>query len=200
MDATSSRFRLRYSGGTTVLIRMQRSAQYTVGIGPSSQSASLPVARNFYICDMTTAEDIEKAVKQLAPPELARFASGSNPSTRHNSTLPLSETPAPASLTPSRMMHLPRTAPGFPATCEAFRFTQILDRLPRSATSGAKAGRCQLRTSKKAISVIHRCNSRKSDVTGPSIGLRYRALALDVDGGYLWFWIGSHAEYDKLIG
>jgi hypothetical protein len=32
------------------------------------------------------------------------------------------------------------------------------------------------------------------------IGLRYRALAADVDGGYLWFWIGSHAEYDKMIG
>ena len=32
------------------------------------------------------------------------------------------------------------------------------------------------------------------------VGLRYRALAVDVDGGYLWFWIGSHADYDKLIG
>jgi hypothetical protein len=32
------------------------------------------------------------------------------------------------------------------------------------------------------------------------VGLRYRALAVDVDGGYLWFWIGSHADYDKMIG
>jgi hypothetical protein len=31
------------------------------------------------------------------------------------------------------------------------------------------------------------------------VRLRYRALAIDVDGGYLWFWIGSHADYDKLI-
>jgi len=31
------------------------------------------------------------------------------------------------------------------------------------------------------------------------IGLRYRALALDVEGGFLWFWIGSHAEYDRVI-
>ena len=30
-------------------------------------------------------------------------------------------------------------------------------------------------------------------------GLRTRALAAEVDGGLLWFWIGSHAEYDKLI-
>jgi len=32
------------------------------------------------------------------------------------------------------------------------------------------------------------------------VGLRYRALATEVDGGLLWFWIGSHADYDALIG
>lgn len=31
------------------------------------------------------------------------------------------------------------------------------------------------------------------------VGLRYRALAVDVDGGLLWFWIGSHTDYDALI-
>jgi hypothetical protein len=31
------------------------------------------------------------------------------------------------------------------------------------------------------------------------IGLRYRALAVEVDGGLLWFWIGSHADYDATI-
>jgi mRNA-degrading endonuclease RelE of RelBE toxin-antitoxin system len=32
------------------------------------------------------------------------------------------------------------------------------------------------------------------------VGLRYRALATEVDEGFLWFWIGSHADYDALIG
>lgn len=32
------------------------------------------------------------------------------------------------------------------------------------------------------------------------VGLRYRALATEVDGGLLWFWIGSHADYDTMIG
>ena len=32
------------------------------------------------------------------------------------------------------------------------------------------------------------------------IGLRHRALGTDVDDGMLWFWIGSHADYDRLIG
>ncbi|MEP7256095.1 MAG: hypothetical protein ABI666_09970 [Ferruginibacter sp.] len=31
------------------------------------------------------------------------------------------------------------------------------------------------------------------------IGLRYRALGIEVDENIVWFWIGSHAEYDKLI-
>ena len=31
------------------------------------------------------------------------------------------------------------------------------------------------------------------------VGLRYRALAVEVDDGLLWFWIGSHADYDRLI-
>ncbi|MEI9888454.1 MAG: hypothetical protein WDN08_18525 [Rhizomicrobium sp.] len=28
------------------------------------------------------------------------------------------------------------------------------------------------------------------------IGLHYRAIAKEVDGGMRWHWIGSHAEYD----
>jgi hypothetical protein len=31
------------------------------------------------------------------------------------------------------------------------------------------------------------------------IGLRYRALAVDIETGLLWFWIGSHADYDAML-
>jgi hypothetical protein len=31
------------------------------------------------------------------------------------------------------------------------------------------------------------------------VGLRYRALAVEVEGGLLWFWIGSHADYDAWL-
>ena len=30
------------------------------------------------------------------------------------------------------------------------------------------------------------------------VGLHYRALATETDGDLVWFWIGSHAEYDRL--
>lgn len=31
------------------------------------------------------------------------------------------------------------------------------------------------------------------------VGLHYRALARDRDEGVVWFWIGHHGEYDRLI-
>jgi hypothetical protein len=31
------------------------------------------------------------------------------------------------------------------------------------------------------------------------IGLHWRALAYRRDYGWLWYWIGSHADYDKLL-
>jgi hypothetical protein len=32
------------------------------------------------------------------------------------------------------------------------------------------------------------------------IGLTYRALAYEVPDGLVWFWIGNHSNYDKIVG
>jgi hypothetical protein len=32
------------------------------------------------------------------------------------------------------------------------------------------------------------------------VGVGYRALGIPVPEGVQWFWIGSHADYDQLIG
>ena len=32
------------------------------------------------------------------------------------------------------------------------------------------------------------------------VGAHYRALAVDAQDGILWFWIGTHAEYDRVVG
>lgn len=32
------------------------------------------------------------------------------------------------------------------------------------------------------------------------VGLHHRALGVDGPEGIVWFWIGSHAEYDALLG
>ena len=52
----------------------------------------------------------------------------------------------------------------------------------------------------------------KQDATHPSlhfkriggrwsarVGRGYRALALEIDGGLLWYWIGSHDDYERLL-
>ncbi|MEH2051146.1 ParE family toxin-like protein [Nostoc sp.] len=31
------------------------------------------------------------------------------------------------------------------------------------------------------------------------VGLHYRALAVEQDDDFVWFWIGSHAKYEKLL-
>ena len=31
------------------------------------------------------------------------------------------------------------------------------------------------------------------------VGKAYRALGIEVKNGILWFWIGTHDEYDRLI-
>ncbi|HEY0140118.1 MAG TPA: hypothetical protein VGF48_04425 [Thermoanaerobaculia bacterium] len=41
---------------------------------------------------------------------------------------------------------------------------------------------------------------RVGDYWSVRVGRTYRALATEVDDGLLWGWIGSHAEYDRIIG
>jgi hypothetical protein len=31
------------------------------------------------------------------------------------------------------------------------------------------------------------------------VGLHYRVLASDAESELIWFWIGTHADYDKLL-
>jgi hypothetical protein len=31
------------------------------------------------------------------------------------------------------------------------------------------------------------------------VGDQYRVLGKDIEGGVLWFWIGTHADYDRLV-
>jgi hypothetical protein len=32
------------------------------------------------------------------------------------------------------------------------------------------------------------------------VGIHHRAVGIEASNGIVWFWIGPHAEYDKLIG
>lgn len=41
--------------------------------------------------------------------------------------------------------------------------------------------------------------SRQSLVWSGRVGSHYRDLAAPIESGFLWVWIGTHAEYDKLL-
>ena len=41
---------------------------------------------------------------------------------------------------------------------------------------------------------------RVKDFWSVRVGMKYRALGIDVEKDVVvWFWIGTHAEYDKLV-
>ncbi len=40
---------------------------------------------------------------------------------------------------------------------------------------------------------------RLGDYWSARVGLNYRALAVEDGSDYVWVWIGTHAEYEKLI-
>ena len=31
------------------------------------------------------------------------------------------------------------------------------------------------------------------------VGKKYRAIGIEIDEGIIWFWIGKHSEYEKII-
>jgi len=76
------------------------------------------------------------------------------------------------------------------------RFQQAYDALPATVRSQAD----------KSFSLLKQNPSHPSlhfKKVGPYWSARatlgYRALAVETHGDLVWFWIGSHAEYDRLI-
>jgi hypothetical protein len=92
------------------------------------------------------------------------------------------------------------TAQASPATCETLRVAKVLDRLPGYAIIDSKA---QADANFALLKRDPRHPSLQFKKVGrywsARVGLRYRALAIETDDVYLWFWIGSHADYDRLI-
>ncbi len=41
---------------------------------------------------------------------------------------------------------------------------------------------------------------RVGDYFSVRVGMKYRALAVELEDGISWFWIGTHAQYDRIVG
>ena len=78
----------------------------------------------------------------------------------------------------------------------SFDFWECFRKLPLSIQELADAHFALLKENPSHPSLHFKKVSKYKSVR---IGMHYRALAIEVPEGLLWFWIGSHADYDRII-
>ena len=76
------------------------------------------------------------------------------------------------------------------------RFWALYQALPEEARSLAKKNFDLLKADPRHPSLHFK---RIGPVWSVRVGAHYRALGYDVQDGIEWFWIGTHAEYDRLV-
>jgi len=76
-------------------------------------------------------------------------------------------------------------------------FWRVFDLLPETVRDQAQRNFQLLKDNPRHPSLRFKQVGRFRSVR---VGRRYRALGVEVEDGVSWFWIGTHAEYDKLVG
>ena len=77
------------------------------------------------------------------------------------------------------------------------RFWRCYRALPRDVQSLADKSYALLKTNPAHPSLHFK---KVAQFWSARVGLHYRALAVESGDDLGWFWIGSHADYDKLVG
>ena len=75
-------------------------------------------------------------------------------------------------------------------------FWACFERLPTQIQERARASYERLKNDARHPALHFKKIDRFYSVR---VGLHYRALGVEADDGVVWFWIGSHADYDQLI-
>jgi hypothetical protein len=78
-------------------------------------------------------------------------------------------------------------------------FWQRYRQLPRDVRDLADKNFRFLRSDPQHPSVQRKKVGSTKQLWSVRVGMHYRALGLDKPEGAVWFWIGSHAEYDRLL-
>lgn len=80
------------------------------------------------------------------------------------------------------------------------QFRKLLVALPADVRKQAYVSYRLFRRDMHHTSLHFKKVSQKREIYSVRIGISYRALGLIEEGNVIvWFWIGSHAEYDKLL-
>lgn len=77
------------------------------------------------------------------------------------------------------------------------RFWALYDALPQDVRILADKNYLLLKSNPRHPSLHFK---RLGELWSVRVGAHHRALGADVEGGILWLWIGTHAEYDKIVG
>ena len=78
------------------------------------------------------------------------------------------------------------------------KFWQHFDALPTSIQQQARDSYELLKQNPQHPSLQFK-SVKNGAFRSVRVSLGYRALGVPVDQGVQWFWIGSHADYDKLL-
>ena len=76
-------------------------------------------------------------------------------------------------------------------------FWELYDKLPPSVQELADKNFELLKANSKHPS-LHLKKAGK--YWSARVGMKYRVLGVEIEDGMLWFWIGTHADYDKMFG
>jgi hypothetical protein len=82
-------------------------------------------------------------------------------------------------------------------------FWKLFDGLPQDVQRHAIRAYTLWRSNAAHPSLHFKCISEKHSAYSVRVGIHWRALGYrddsEAEDTIVWFWIGSHAEYDKLI-
>ena len=77
------------------------------------------------------------------------------------------------------------------------QFWRLYDQLPEEARSLADRSFSLLKKNPRHPSLHFK--KVRTDLWSVRIGLAYRALAAEEQGVLIWFWIGPHDEYERIL-
>lgn len=79
-------------------------------------------------------------------------------------------------------------------------FWRLFDKLPADAQAHAREAYKQFRANPAHPGLQFKRVNRKKPVYSARVGIQFRAVG-ELEGDTItWFWIGSHDEYDRLLG
>lgn len=79
------------------------------------------------------------------------------------------------------------------------RFWRLFSSLPVDVQRDAKRAYRLFRNNPAHPGLQFKKLEGEDDIYSARIGLDYRALAVKKQDRVIWYWIGSHSEYDRLV-